>query len=136
MFKKALSRDPEFKDMQRQRQMEKMIEDREKGADERELERFYEEERQKNIKKNLEEFREARKRETWRGEGNQILKQPDIFKGHKSVLHQDFEILGGKKLFMNKNGSPTKSIMMNKNKIRDNKMSSNKPVKGGYKYFK
>ena len=120
LLTKSLSRDPEFKEMQRQHRMQKMLEDREKGADERELERFYEEERQKSIKKNLEEFREAKKKETWNpSDENQILKAKDIFKGHKSVLHQDFNVLGGKKLFSGKSNSlGGKSNMMNAKKIK------------------
>ena len=105
IFKSALSRDPEFKEMQRQRQMQKMLDDREKDADERELERFYEEERKKMIKKNLEEFRNARRKETWEGKNNQILKQKNIFKNHKNILNQDFDILKGKKLFTAKSKS-------------------------------
>ena len=109
-LRKSLSRDPRFKEMQEEHRMRKMLEDREKGADERELERFYEEERQKSIKKNLEEFREMRKKENWGGESNQILKQKNIFKDHKSVLHQDFEILGGKKLFTTGSKKPTPKV--------------------------
>ena len=115
---KSLSRDPRFKEMQEQHRMEKMLAEREMNSDERELNRFVEEERQKSIKKNLEEFREMRKRETWRGEGNQILKQPNIFKGHKSVLHQDFDLLGGKKLFVGKRKVKSKNLHMKANKIK------------------
>lgn len=115
-LRKSLARDPRLKEMQEQRRMERIVEDREKGANERELERFYEEERQKSIKKNLEEFREARKRETWQPKKeDQILKQKNIFKNHQNILKQDFNILGGKRLFTTK--KPNKK-------------------KGGYTYFK
>lgn len=105
VLKKAFARDPQFKEMEREIRMQKMIEDRMKNADERELERFYEEERQKSIKKNLEEFRKARREENWHGDKNSILKQKNIFTGHKSILKQDFSILGGKKLFSGKSNS-------------------------------
>ena len=101
-LRNSLARDPRFKEMQDQRRMEKMVEEREKSSDERELERFYEEERMKSIKKNLEEFREIRKRETWEGKEHQILKQPNIFKNHKNILNQDFSILNDKQLFKGK----------------------------------
>ena len=118
IFSKALHKDPRLKEMEQEMRMQKMLEDRMKGADERELDRFYEEERQKTIKKNLEEFRNMRKKEAWSGEGNNILKQKNIFKNHKSVLHQDFEILGGKKLFMGKGNMMQKGNMMNGSKIK------------------
>jgi len=114
-LRKSLARDPRLKEMQEQRRMEKIIEEREMNANERELNRYIEEERQKSIKKNLEEFREMRKRETWNpSEENQILKAKDIFKGHKSVLHQDFEILGGKQLFKGKGRVNRKRSGINK----------------------
>lgn len=118
-IKKSLSRDPRFKEMQEQQRMQKMLEDREKGADERELERFIEEERQKSIKKNLEEFREMRKKETWNpDEEHQILKQPNIFENHKNILHQDFDLLGGKQLFKMKKGGINKDSMSRGNMMK------------------
>ena len=101
IFSNALHKDPKFKEMERDMKIQKIIEDRQKGANERELERFYEEERQKSIKQNLEEFRKARREEDFSGKNN-ILNQKNIFKGGKSIMKQDFDILGGKKLFMGK----------------------------------
>jgi len=102
ILSKTFTKDSRFKEMELEFRMRKNLEDRQKNADERELERFYEEERQKTIKKNLEEFRKMRREEAWGSKGNNILKQPNIFKGHKSILHQDFNILGGKKIFNGK----------------------------------
>ena len=108
-MKKSLSRDPRLKEMQEQRRMEMMVEEREKSSNQRELERYMKEESEKSIKKNLQEFRELRKREAWSPtKENQILKQPNIFKNHKNILHQDFNLLGGKKLFMKKENNQHK----------------------------
>ena len=84
----ALKKDSRFKELEKEMRMQKMLQERMKNSNERELDRFYEEERQKTIKKNLEEFRNQRKEESWHGENN-ILNSPNIFKGHKSILHED-----------------------------------------------
>jgi len=103
IFNKFTNKHERFKDMQREDRMERILEERKKNANERELERFIEEDRQKRIKIALDEYRKKRKDEFFHGEN--MLKQKNIFKGHKSILHQDFDILkGGKKLFMKKGG--------------------------------
>lgn len=103
IFNKFTHKDERFKDMQREDRMGKVLEERKKNANERELERFIEEERQKQIKIALEQFRKKKKDEFFHG-GN-MLKQKNIFKGHKNILHQDFDILkGGENLFMKKGG--------------------------------
>jgi predicted RecB family nuclease len=107
ILKKAMVRDPRLKEMQEERKLMKMVEEREKSADERELERFYEEERQKTIKKNLEEFRKHQREEAWSSK-NTILNQPNIFKGGKSIMDQDFNILDDKKKLFTGKGNMLK----------------------------
>ena len=107
-LKRSLAKDDEFKELQKQDRMQTILEERKKGANERELERFVEEERQKNIKENLEEFRKKRQEEFMHG--NNILNQENIFKGHKSVLHQDRSALdNGKGILNDKNMFMTKA---------------------------
>lgn len=81
-------------DLSEQVRIQKMVEDRQKSANERELERFLSEEREKEIKLRLEQFRKQKKVESME---NNILKGKNIFKGHKSILKD-------KKLFSTKGG--------------------------------
>jgi hypothetical protein len=86
----ALHKDGRFKELEKEMKMRKLLEERQKNANERELERFMEEERQKRIKENLDRFRKKQNNELWKGN---LLKQRNIFKGHKSILDQDKNIL-------------------------------------------
>ena len=63
----------------------KTLEQRRKSANERELERHFEEQRQKQIALTLHQIRKKRNEIAWRGEKN-ILKEPNIFKNHHSIL--------------------------------------------------
>lgn len=65
--------------------MNKTLEQRRKPADERELERFMEEQRQKQISAQVRAIRKENNRKLWSGENN-ILKEPNIFKNHHSIL--------------------------------------------------
>ncbi len=101
LLKKSFVKSEEFKEMEKDLRMRKMLEQRQKSSNERELERFQEERREEQIKKELEGFRKRKKEEFFMH--NDMLKQKNIFKGHKSILHQDNSILdGGKKLFSGK----------------------------------
>lgn len=63
----------------------KTLEQRRKSANERELERYFEEQRQKQIALTLHKIRKKQNEIAWRGEKN-ILKEPNIFRNHHSVL--------------------------------------------------
>lgn len=63
----------------------KTLEQRRKSANERELERHFEEQRQKQIALTLQQIRKRQNEVAWRGEKN-ILKEPNIFRNHHSVL--------------------------------------------------
>lgn len=83
LFKKNLAKSEQFKEMQLQAKLQKMLEERGKSSNERELERFYEEEREKSIKKNLDEFREHRQKEAMK---TTVLGGKNMFKGHKENI--------------------------------------------------
>ena len=79
-----------FKEMQEDTRFQKVIEQRQKNANERELERFQEEDRQKEIKEKLTQFRKMRKIEA---------NQTTILKGDFNILHNPNPILKQKNLF-------------------------------------
>jgi len=101
LFKKNLAKSAEFKEMQHQARLQKMLEERGKSSNERELERFYEEEREKSIKKNLEEFREHRNKEaqetTVLGGKNMFKGRGNMMSGKTTVLHNNNKLLSLKK---------------------------------------
>ena len=63
----------------------KTLEQRRKNSNERELEKYFEEQRQKQIAAKLTQIRKKRNEIAWKGEKN-ILKEPNIFRNHHSVL--------------------------------------------------
>ncbi len=71
--------------MENEQRAAESISSRRKTANERELERFMEEERQKQITAQLENIRKAKRQEAWSG-GQNILKEKNVFLGHKSIL--------------------------------------------------
>lgn len=89
-----------FKDEQARRKIQRILDERQKNANERELERYIEEERQEKIKKALEHYRKQRKRDFWKSntmnggwdilkDDHPILKQKNIFKMSKTtILHR------------------------------------------------
>ena len=80
-----------FQQMQEQRRMEQMVEDRMKSANERELEKYLKEQREARIKQQLNSFREKRKKESWRS--------ANMFGGKATMLNQDKQILSGDNQF-------------------------------------
>lgn len=84
---KLKKRDEKFKEMKRNLALQKKLEERQKSSNERELERYMEEKRQERIKSQLAQIRKERQKELWNGPT--ILDAPNIFKGHKNILHQD-----------------------------------------------
>ena len=86
-------RKEELKRMIEQRRLQEFADNRFKSSDERDLEKRLEKKRQELIKQRLNQLREQDKKELWR---KNIIKQKNIFQGHKSVLE------GNKKLFTTK----------------------------------
>lgn len=87
---RLFGRSEKFKEMQEDTRFQKIVEQRQKNANERELEKFQEEERQKLIKNKLEQFRKMRREESNKAtilqsdfnildNSNPILKQKNIF---------------------------------------------------------
>lgn len=92
---KALKKDERFKEVQKEMRIQRIIQERQKGANERELERFVEEERQKKIDKHLDEFRKQKQEEHWKG--NNLTNQKNIFKGHQSIMENNDKLFEVKK---------------------------------------
>lgn len=90
LLKRIFGKDEKFKEMQENVRFQKIIEQRQKNANERELERFQEEEKQKAIKQKLEQFRKMR-----RAESNKST----ILKSDFNVLHNPNPILKEKNIF-------------------------------------
>jgi len=101
---KAMKRDEEFKEMERQNLLNKKLEAKQKNSNERELNRFEEEERQKMIKLKLEKFRKQKNDEFWHGPN--ILEQKNIFADHKSILTDNPNLLQAQKINKNKFKTP------------------------------
>lgn len=97
ILEKFRNKKRKFQETQEDFRISKLVEEREKTANERELERFMEEERQKNIKIHLDSFRKKRQHEI---NSMNILKGKNIFKGHKSILAQPNIFRGNKNLFL------------------------------------
>jgi len=100
-----------IRNLDRQTRAEEIVSERRTSANERELARYYKEDREESIKEQLEDMRKKRLR--------------DINFGHnplstKNVIYSDFEILKGKKLFVNKGNmfSNQKNIFAPKRKFR------------------
>lgn len=87
---RIFGKDEKFKEMQENIRFQKIIEQRQKNANERELERFQEEEKQKAIKEKLEQFRKMR-----RAESNKST----ILKSDFNILHNSNPILRQKNIF-------------------------------------
>jgi len=102
-LRKVFKKDEDFKQAEHEMRIQKKLIERQKSANERELEKYMEEERQERIKRHLEAYRKKQQRDLWTAN---LLKQKNIFKGHKNILaHEhlfDFEAdnLKGGNMFM------------------------------------
>ena len=89
-----------FKDAQEDLKIQRILEERQKSANERELERFHKKWREDKIKEELEEWREQEKNDVYFNhnplnaqnivkEGKfKILKQRNLFSNNHSILNQ------------------------------------------------
>ena len=82
-LKKKFAKDEDFKIAEKQFKIQKILEQRQKSANERELERYFEEQRQAKIKSKLDLIRKQRTRELFSGG---IMDKTNIFKNHDSIL--------------------------------------------------
>ena len=89
----GLRKDEEFKQAQKQRTIQKILEAREKSNSERVLDSFQEEARQEAIKKRVAEINQQRTSEMFMGK---FSSGRNIFKGHKSILTSDIDSLKSK----------------------------------------
>ena len=110
--KKEMKKDM-FKKAEAQLQIQKLLEERQKSANQRELERYMKEDEEKNIKENLEYYRAKR--------------QQDISHNHNPLdtknvtTHSDWEILKNKSIFKGDSNSSMlkqKNIFVHNAKIR------------------
>jgi len=95
-LKKSFSKDPEFQAAAKERKIQRILDEREKGSNERELERFREEQRQVLIKKRLDTIRKMKTRQAFK---SGIMDTTNIFKNHKSILTEDHKILNEGNMF-------------------------------------
>jgi len=91
-----------FEELETEAKMERLVGQKQKSSNERELERFHEEARQKRIKKELDFYRMQRKREVWH---KNLIKQKPMFRGGKSLLHEDKHILNNGNLAFMQRGN-------------------------------
>lgn len=90
---KLFGKNEKFKEMQENIRFQKILEQRQKNANERELERFQEEARQEAIKEKLNQFRKMRRTEA---------NKSTILKSDFNVLHNPHPILRQKNIFSTK----------------------------------
>lgn len=91
VLKKLFKKDEKYKQLEHEMKIRKVLEQRQKNANERELERYMEEQRQERIKQQLKQIRKKRTHDWWTsnmfkgnqifnsGGGSSILKQKNIF---------------------------------------------------------
>jgi hypothetical protein len=104
ILRKLTNRNPEIKELERQRKIQRIVEQKTKTSNERELEKYMNEEREEQIKEKLKEYRERRKIKNNRNPLDtpnkfqdsdfEILKDKKLFSEHKDVLKQKY-LFGG-----------------------------------------
>jgi hypothetical protein len=119
-FVKGLGKDKsEFKQRLKEVEMEKrikdMIENKSKSSNQRELERYVKEQEEKEIKVMLDKIHKKQNADNWKG--------TSILKSQKSILHQDGKVL-----------ESGKSILKQKNIFLDHK--ANNPMTKQEMFFK
>ncbi len=95
-----------FKQAQQELKIERLLEERSKSPAQRELEQEMKRESESEMKVLLDKLHQKQRAERWKGK--------QIFKGHKSILHEDTKILendrpilGQKNIFLdNKTNNP------------------------------
>ena len=122
---KSRERKELLRQMERQMRFQKIVEDRQKSANERELERFHNEEREEQIKESLEY--ERKKRDHDIKFNHNPLDTPNIMKAEWEVLKEKNIFAGKSNSFSNQ-----KSILKN----NPNLLKSNKKLLKGGNMFK
>lgn len=82
----------EFKQLQRQRRMEKALNERELSSEERELNDYLERQRQARIKELVKKHRENLTHEFIFSKDGQPLAAPNVMKNHKKIFSEDNNI--------------------------------------------
>lgn len=90
VLEKYKQRKEKFKEMESDLHLQKVLNQRQKNANERELEAYYEDERQRAIKTQLERFRRNASNEMWKGN---ILKN-----GNKKLYNDNSLMRKGKSM--------------------------------------
>ena len=91
-LRKRADQNKDFKEAQRSREIDKVLNERQKSSNERVVEKMIEEERQKKITEQMKKMQKQRNDELFSG-GMQPSK--NIFAGHKNVLNEDVKIIQG-----------------------------------------
>ena len=118
-----------FKEMEEDLRLQKILGNRQKSPNERELDRIQNEDREELITEELEKRRKVQRKDNWKGN--------NIFKGHKSILHEDRKalandrpILKQKNIFANQDNI----FANNKNMFMQSKMAGD--MMGDGMFFK
>ena len=91
-LKKRTDQNKDFRESQRSREIDKVLNERQKSSTERVLEKMMEEERQKKITEQMKTMQKQRNDELFSG-GMQPSK--NIFANHKNVLSEDKKVIQG-----------------------------------------
>lgn len=94
-----------FKEAEQDMRIQKMLQERQKSADERDLEHRMEKKRQERIKIKLDKLRKEDANELWRSKNS-------ILKSNNNILKDDRPILQEKNIF-----NDNKNIFLNKQRI-------------------
>jgi len=87
---KFKERKQKFQTIEEDNQIDRLVIQKQKSSNERELEKLMERDRQDAIS---EELKKRRRQETAQMFSGNIFKGENVFKGHKSVLHEDKSVL-------------------------------------------
>jgi hypothetical protein len=92
-LKKIFQKNERFKEMQAEVKFQKMVEDRQKSANEREIEKFLHDRREEAFKNQVREIHNMEKQKHWSGGFGM---SNNIFSNHKSILSEDNHLFGMK----------------------------------------
>jgi hypothetical protein len=83
-----------FKEAEEELKIHRILEERQKSANQRELERFMKEKNEETIKHELEEFRKQRDKEI--SFGHNPINTKNVIKGQKNIFKNKSNLLGSK----------------------------------------
>lgn len=91
-LKKKADQNKDFREAQRNREIDKILNERQKSSNERVVEKMMEEERQKRVTEQMKKMQKQRNDELFSGG---MRPSPNIFANHKNVLNEDKKVIQG-----------------------------------------